>query len=147
MEESQKRRERLKAMRIEAADATVDADTDRSGLASAGLSNPFVEGERTSIPTQYFSPRFDYYTDPMAAFSGSRRDNITPQVSHGHYNMLPSNFYFYSLSYFYFIMDLHPVFLNEFMFAFDIYYLILLMCSFAMSRVGNFTKMQELNSS
>ncbi|KAL1546714.1 protein SICKLE isoform X2 [Salvia divinorum] len=83
MEESQKRRERLKAMRIEAADTTVVANTDRS-LASGGLANPLVEGESTSIPTQYFSPRFDYYTDPMAAFSGSRRENITPQVSHGH---------------------------------------------------------------
>lgn len=68
-------------MRIEAADTTV-ANTDRS-LASGGLANPLVEGESTSVPTQYFSPRFDYYTDPMAAFSGSRRDNITPQVSHG----------------------------------------------------------------
>ncbi|XP_057793953.1 protein SICKLE isoform X2 [Salvia miltiorrhiza] len=88
MEESQKRRERLKAMRIEAANTAVNADTD-SLLASGGLSNPLVEGESTSIPTKCFSPRFDYYTDPMAAFSGSRRDNITPQVSHGHFNMLP----------------------------------------------------------
>ncbi|KAG6434628.1 hypothetical protein SASPL_106266 [Salvia splendens] len=97
MEESQKRRERLKAMRIEAADTTV-ANTDRS-LASGGLANPLVEGESTSVPTQYFTPRFDYYTDPMAAFSGSRRDNITPQVSHGrpsgpaHQHMPPGPMY------------------------------------------------------
>ncbi|KAH6832012.1 hypothetical protein C2S53_000173 [Perilla frutescens var. hirtella] len=91
MEESEKRRERLKAMRMEAADAAVDANSDRSGLASAGLSNPLVEGDSiSSVPTQYFSPRFDYYTDPMAAFSGNkRRDSINPQVSHGRHNMLP----------------------------------------------------------
>lgn len=92
MEESEKRRERLKAMRMEAAGIAVDAiNSDRSGLASAGLSNPLVEGDsNSSTPTQHFSPRFDYYTDPMAAFSGNkRRDSITPQVSHGSHNMLP----------------------------------------------------------
>lgn len=84
MEESEQRRERLKAMRIEAAGAAVDANSELA--ASGGLSNPLVEGQNTSTPTQYFSPRFDFYTDPMAAFSGTRRDNITPHLSH---SMLP----------------------------------------------------------
>ncbi|KAI3464980.1 hypothetical protein Pfo_021643 [Paulownia fortunei] len=91
MEESEKRRERLKAMRMEAARAGVNTDSESSGLASGGLSNPFIESENTSAtPLQYTSTRFDYYTDPMSAFSGSkRRHNISPQVSQGHYNTPP----------------------------------------------------------
>lgn len=93
MEESEKRRERLKAMRMEAARAGINAESDSSGLVSGGLSNPLIEGESASpTPIQYPSPRFDYYTDPMSAFSGSkRRNNITYQVSQGHYNTPPSN--------------------------------------------------------
>lgn len=126
MEEAQKRKERLKAMRIEAdGAATVDANADRSGV----LSNPFVEGESasTSAPTQYSSPRFDFYTDPMAAFSGTRRESITPQVPHGHANMLPSNFYcllFVSRDGFYSLPGIK----------------ILLLCSSGVSRVDKFTK-------
>ncbi|KAL0351890.1 UNVERIFIED_CONTAM: protein SICKLE [Sesamum calycinum] len=87
MEESEKRRERLKAMRMEAARAGVNTDSESSGLPSRGLSNPLIESETTSAsPLQYTSPRFDYYTDPMAAFSGSRRNNTSHQVSQGHYN-------------------------------------------------------------
>ncbi|XP_011083710.1 uncharacterized protein LOC105166163 [Sesamum indicum] len=87
MEESEKRRERLKAMRIEAARAGVNTDSESSGLPSRGLSNPLIESETTSAsPLQYTSPRFDYYTDPLAAFSGSRRNNTSHQVSQGHYN-------------------------------------------------------------
>lgn len=86
MEESEKRRERLKAMRMEA--AQVGGNTD-SPSAQAGLSNPLIESE---TPAQCTSSRFDYYTDPVAAFNGSRRrNNISPQVSQGHYNTPPSN--------------------------------------------------------
>ncbi|KAL0325721.1 UNVERIFIED_CONTAM: protein SICKLE [Sesamum radiatum] len=79
MEESEKRRERLKAMRMEAARAGVNTDSESSGLPSRGLSNPLIESETTSAsPLQYTSPRFDYYTDPMAAFSGV--EGITPLI-------------------------------------------------------------------
>lgn len=119
MEEAQKRKERLKAMRIEADGATADANADRPGV----LSNPFVESgsTSTSAPAQYSSPRFDFYTDPMAAFSGTRRDSITPQVPHGHPNMFPSNFY----CLLYVFRDgfrINLAFPNEFMFAFGVEY-------------------------
>ncbi|KAK4429169.1 protein SICKLE [Sesamum alatum] len=95
MEESEKRRERLKAMRMEAAQAGVNTDSESSGFPSRGLSNPLIESETTSASSlQYTSPRFDYYTDPMAAFSGSRRRNNTShQVSQGHYNTPPRPVY------------------------------------------------------
>ncbi|KAG8377754.1 hypothetical protein BUALT_Bualt08G0065900 [Buddleja alternifolia] len=85
MEESEKRRERLKAMRMEANLPGVNIDLESSEVAPRGLSNPLIESE-TASTTQYTSPRFDYYTDPMSAFSGSRRNNTAPQVSHGQYN-------------------------------------------------------------
>ncbi|PIM97615.1 hypothetical protein CDL12_29914 [Handroanthus impetiginosus] len=95
MEESEQRRERLKAMRMEAARAGVNTESENSGFPSRGLSNPLIESETetaSAAPPQYTSRRFDYYTDPMAAFSGSKRAaNISPQVSQGHYNTPPSN--------------------------------------------------------
>ncbi|KAL8551583.1 hypothetical protein ACS0TY_000610 [Phlomoides rotata] len=82
MEESEKRKERLMAMRMEAARA--GADSSSSGLSSSCLSNPLIESS-SPAPT-HFAPRFDYYTDPMSAFSGSRRNNNTPHVFQGHYS-------------------------------------------------------------
>ncbi|KAK6115367.1 hypothetical protein DH2020_007636 [Rehmannia glutinosa] len=91
MEESEKRRERLKAMRMEAAQTGKYTDFESPGLASGGLSNPLIESETASAsPLQYSSPRFDFYTDPMSAFSGSKtRNNISPQVSQGQYDTPP----------------------------------------------------------
>ncbi|KAL3504878.1 hypothetical protein ACH5RR_034719 [Cinchona calisaya] len=84
MEESEKRRERLKAMRMEAAEAGVHGDAGNSVGASCSLSNPLVEA---SVPPPVHgeptaAPRFDYYTDPMAAFSANkRRSKVSHQTS------------------------------------------------------------------
>ncbi|XP_038902109.1 protein SICKLE [Benincasa hispida] len=73
MEESEKRRERLRAMRMEAAQADV-ANYVETSLPSH-LSNPLVESSGTMIGqlAPCTAPRFDYYTNPMAAFSTSKK--------------------------------------------------------------------------
>ncbi|KAL6493110.1 hypothetical protein OROGR_032869 [Orobanche gracilis] len=92
MEESEKRKERLEAMRIEAAGTRAYTDSESPGLATGALSNPLIESETASAsPHHYTSPRFDYYTDPLSAFSASKRaNNISPQVSQGHYGTPPT---------------------------------------------------------
>ncbi|XP_059461269.1 protein SICKLE isoform X2 [Corylus avellana] len=77
MEESEKRRERLKAMRMQAAQAEVSNNVESSGVPGC-LSNPLIE---TSAVQESCTPRFDFYTDPMAAFSDSRkRSNAVNQI-------------------------------------------------------------------
>ncbi|KAK1316502.1 hypothetical protein QJS10_CPA05g01484 [Acorus calamus] len=74
MEESEKRMERLRAMRLEA-EQTGRIDNQGASTASGSLANPLID----SSPTQSFVEssvpvrRFDYYTDPAAAFSENRR--------------------------------------------------------------------------
>ncbi|KAL3818766.1 hypothetical protein ACJIZ3_004671 [Penstemon smallii] len=90
-EESEKRRERIMAMRMEAAQSGTSSDLDGSRSTSHGLCNPLIERE---TPVQYSSPRFDYYTDPMSAFSASKRRNDNPpQVSPQFYNTPPRPVY------------------------------------------------------
>ncbi|KAL6511747.1 hypothetical protein OROGR_021344 [Orobanche gracilis] len=91
MEESEKRKKRLEAMRMEAAGTGADTDSESPGLASDALSNPLIESETASAsPHHDTSPRFDYYTDPLSAFSSRKRaNNISPQVSQGHYGTPP----------------------------------------------------------
>ncbi|KAL6983121.1 hypothetical protein U1Q18_016516 [Sarracenia purpurea var. burkii] len=76
MEESEKRKERLKAMRMEALQPEVDNKASNS-LESHHLSNPLIE--TSPVPSSQMNshtvPRFDYYTDPMSAFSGNKRRN------------------------------------------------------------------------
>lgn len=83
MEESEKRRERLRAMRLEAAQAEVSSNAESlSGPGS--LSNPLLGNSETQpVQESYSTPRFDFYTDPMSAFSANKKrgqhDNqITP---------------------------------------------------------------------
>ncbi|KAG7617173.1 unnamed protein product [Arabidopsis thaliana] len=79
MEDSEKRKQMLKAMRMEAAaqnddDATTGTETSMS---TGHLSNPLAETsnhQQDSFETQ----RFDYYTDPMAAYSSFKK-NKTPK--------------------------------------------------------------------
>ncbi|KAJ0024670.1 hypothetical protein Pint_08492 [Pistacia integerrima] len=74
MEESEKRRERLRAMRMEAEQAEVCSNVETFAVPDS-LSNPLLE-KSASQPAQgesYATPRFDYYTDPMAAFSGNKK--------------------------------------------------------------------------
>ena len=71
MEESEKRRERLRAMRAEAAEADSHGNSITPPLPTSGLTNPLTE-----IPSQEgprSAPRFDFYTDPMSAFSDDKR--------------------------------------------------------------------------
>lgn len=77
------------AMRMEASQAGADADSSSSGLSSNRLSNPLIES--SSPAPAHCAPRFDFYTDPMAAYSGNRRNNSTPPILRGHYNTPQSN--------------------------------------------------------
>jgi hypothetical protein len=77
MEESENRRDRLKAMRMQAAQAEVSNNVESSGVPGC-LSNPLIE---TSVVQESCTPRFDFYTDPMSAFSDSRkRSNAANQI-------------------------------------------------------------------
>lgn len=61
-------------MRMEAAQVGVHSEDGYSGDASYSLTNPLVEASAT--PSVHAGPnvarRFDYYTDPMSAFSATR---------------------------------------------------------------------------
>ncbi|KAE8674652.1 Detected protein of confused Function [Hibiscus syriacus] len=77
MEESEKRKERLKAMRME---AQVSNDLETSAMPGC-LSNPLIKTPSTMQDDFGGAPRFDYYTDPMAAFSANKkRGNIHNQT-------------------------------------------------------------------
>ncbi|KAK9109038.1 hypothetical protein Sjap_017098 [Stephania japonica] len=78
MEESEKRRERLKAMRMEAAQANASHNVDTSTVPTQ-LSNPLIDSLAT-MENSSTHTRFDFYTDPMAAFSAGARnfDMSTP---------------------------------------------------------------------
>nr|XP_010932821.1 LOW QUALITY PROTEIN: protein SICKLE-like [Elaeis guineensis] len=77
MEDSAKRRQRLQAMRLEA-EATSSSSSQSLNSSvppsqpSPQLSNPLLDpppASESSPPAR----RFDYYTDPMSAFSGAKR--------------------------------------------------------------------------
>lgn len=92
MDESEKRRERLKAMRMEAAQIKVSGTVDTSPMPGF-LSNPLVEGSAT-VPVQEEScatPRFDFYTDPMSAFSSNKRRSMVRDQIQQDYFSPPSN--------------------------------------------------------
>lgn len=71
-----KRKERLQAMRREAAQNSSDDNKDQhqesSHSAPGLLTNPFYDTSSPSSTPQHV-PRFDYYTDPLAAFSGNKK--------------------------------------------------------------------------
>ncbi|KAK6277725.1 hypothetical protein POUND7_018048 [Theobroma cacao] len=74
MDESEKRKERLKAMRLEAAQSEVPNNVATPSV-PGHLSNPLSETSSTAAVQEDFcsTPRFDYYTDPMAAFSANKK--------------------------------------------------------------------------
>nr|XP_043628654.1 protein SICKLE [Erigeron canadensis]XP_043628655.1 protein SICKLE [Erigeron canadensis] len=82
MEESAQRKERLKAMRMEASRgaATHNGGSDHSAVS---LSNPLVESTANSNTQGHtFAQSFNYYTDPMAAYSGNKQSSkVSPQIS------------------------------------------------------------------
>lgn len=79
-EESEKRKERLKAMRMEALQAGLNSDAGNSMGVPQSFTNPLIEPIASpSVPIDLHAPRFDFYTDPMAAFSANKRMSM---VSH-----------------------------------------------------------------
>ncbi|CAN4092365.1 unnamed protein product [Withania somnifera] len=84
MEESEKSKERLKAIREEAADGGDNNEQQNSigGLLDHGLTNPLIETPSASSGKDDPRPRFDYYTDPISAFSANnKKNNLSPRVS------------------------------------------------------------------
>ncbi|KAL2664758.1 hypothetical protein AAZX31_02G201000 [Glycine max] len=90
MEDSEQRKKRLKQMRVQADQAEVSGGREGS-VVPGFLSNPLIEAPSTmpSRDTSYAAPRFDYYTDPMSAFS-SKRNNASTQAAPD--NFPPSKF-------------------------------------------------------
>ncbi|XP_057726595.1 protein SICKLE isoform X2 [Arachis stenosperma] len=76
MEDSEQRKKRLKEMRMQADQAEVSGGVEGSGI-PGHLSNPLIETSSTSRSQDRSSaaPRFDFYTDPMNAFSSNRMNN------------------------------------------------------------------------
>lgn len=85
MEESEKRKERLKALRMEASQSgDYDEGLGSSSVGYGGLANPLTDSPSGKVESYGMPrPRFDYYTDPMSAFSANKRSNnkVSPQVS------------------------------------------------------------------
>ncbi|ERN14386.1 hypothetical protein AMTRI_Chr13g124040 [Amborella trichopoda] len=72
-ESSEKRRERLKAMRLEAEQTpNLPPQTFSSSSSSSSLSNPFNDLSATLCASTQAS-RFDFYTNPVSAFSSMNR--------------------------------------------------------------------------
>ncbi|XP_058747795.1 protein SICKLE isoform X2 [Vicia villosa] len=84
MEDSEQRRKRLKEMRLQA-DLAGDSGGGGGGGEGSGtqgvLSNPLAEAPSIMLPSDA-APRFNYYTDPMNAFSSDKRssDNVRVQA-------------------------------------------------------------------
>lgn len=87
MEDAEKRSGRLKAMR---AIASAQAETCNNNVETSAvpglLANPLLENPATQPAQGELSatPRFDFYTDPSAAFSANRKRTATAnQVARG----------------------------------------------------------------
>lgn len=81
-ESSEMRRQRLRALRMDADGAS--APSPSSPLPR--LFNPLLHDPPFSSPGIDSTPpssRFDYYTDPMSAFSGSKRKGAFPPYNTG----------------------------------------------------------------
>lgn len=92
MEESAQRRERLKAMTME---ASQEGPTSNEGgeHSAVSLSNPLLEPANNSVgQVQPLGQSFNYYTNPMAAYSGNKqKTKVSPQISHDYSSIPPSN--------------------------------------------------------
>ncbi|KAL1222509.1 Protein SICKLE [Cardamine amara subsp. amara] len=87
MEDSEKRKEMLKAMRMEAAAQNNDDSTGpETSMNPSHLSNPLADTS-TQQQESCETPRFDYYTDPMSAYSSFKK-NKTPKQQ---YSSSPSH--------------------------------------------------------
>ncbi|PIA56203.1 hypothetical protein AQUCO_00700511v1 [Aquilegia coerulea] len=70
MEESESRKLRLKAMRMEADEVEAIPNTS-SSTESVHLSNPLTDPVLENVPVA--AARFDYYSDPLASYTGNKR--------------------------------------------------------------------------
>jgi hypothetical protein len=80
MEDAEKRSERLKAMRaVASAQAETCNDNVETSAVPGLLANPLLENPATQPALEELSatPRFDFYTDPSAAFSSDRKRTST----------------------------------------------------------------------
>ncbi|MFS7925448.1 putative protein SICKLE [Helianthus anomalus] len=78
MEESTERRERLKAMRMEASHEDATYNNDHSAVS---LANPLLESTTNSeTKVQTTSQSFNYYTNPMAAYYGNKHRSQTNEM-------------------------------------------------------------------
>ncbi|KAK7385398.1 hypothetical protein VNO78_31115 [Psophocarpus tetragonolobus] len=91
MEDSEQRKKRLKEMRVQADHAEVSGSVEGSVMPGF-LSNPLIEAPSTMLSRDksYAAPRFDFYTDPVSAFSSNKKnysstraapDNFPPNFS------------------------------------------------------------------
>ena len=79
VEESEKRRESLRAMQAEAAQAENSNDIETTPAMPGYLSDPLIETS-AATPSQEASratSRFDFYTDPVSAFSANKNRSMT----------------------------------------------------------------------
>lgn len=80
MEDAEKRSERLKVMRaVASAQAETCNDNVETSSVPGLLANPLLENPATQPALEELSatPRFDFYTDPSAAFSANRKRTAT----------------------------------------------------------------------
>ncbi|KAF3596141.1 hypothetical protein DY000_02027243 [Brassica cretica] len=78
MDDSEKRKQILKAMRMEAAAQNDCSEGSETSMNTGHLSNPLAEAS-THQQESCEAPRFDYYTDPMSAYSSFKRNNTSKQ--------------------------------------------------------------------
>ncbi|CAN6460112.1 unnamed protein product [Victoria cruziana] len=80
MEEAEKRKERLQAMKAEAASASSPVP---DAVGHQLLPSPFSSSENSSAaaasPSFTLPPRFDYYTDPLGSFSSATNKRKPPR--------------------------------------------------------------------
>ncbi|KAF5740141.1 RNA-binding protein FUS isoform X2 [Tripterygium wilfordii] len=82
-EASDKRKERLKAMRMEASAAEKQVSSHVETYTGSGfLPNPLIETSATTMMQESSkTPRFDFYTDPMAAFSTNKKSKASNHIA------------------------------------------------------------------
>ncbi|XP_020594179.1 uncharacterized protein LOC110034238, partial [Phalaenopsis equestris] len=83
MEDSAKRKERLQAMRMEASSSSGGPSPSFS-TTNTPLSNPLIHPAGLVNENSPPSHRFDYYTDPAAAYSAVKRKTSNSGSGGGH---------------------------------------------------------------
>ncbi|KAK8947679.1 hypothetical protein KSP40_PGU002749 [Platanthera guangdongensis] len=91
MENSAKRKERLQAMRMEASSSSTDRPSPSFSTPNMPLSNPLIYPSVPSMESQLSLHRFDYYTDPTAAYfsAGGNMNRKGEDARHDSYHHPP----------------------------------------------------------